>query len=109
MCAFSWLYVSGPCLLMVVLVFFWHGCVGLEMLSKKVLKMQFLIVILALYGMSHSCDECLLMVNSALKGNILNHRYLFQTILSHPEAAPIQSGRFPLKPFLIFGKKLHQG
>lgn len=66
--------------------------------------MEFLIVILAMYGMSHSCDECSLMVNSPLKGNILSHRYLFQTIFNHSEAAPIRSGRFPLKPFPIFGK-----
>lgn len=26
--------------------------------KKKVLKMQFVVVILVMYGMSHSCDEC---------------------------------------------------
>lgn len=85
-------------------VFLAWMCGFRDALKKSSQNAIFKIVILAIYEMIHSCDDCLLMVNPPLKGNNLHHRYLFQTILSHPEVTPIQSGRFPLKPFLIFGK-----
>lgn len=62
-----------------------------------------------MYGMSHACDKCLLMVNSPLKGNILSHRYLFQTILSSSWGSSHLKSQIPTEVLSNLWKRWHQG